>query len=91
MQLRPQTCLGRKPESFPKMSISLKILPAIALAVALSPLAAQARGDHPPGPAKYYVAPLHHDPVMTGSATIDQPTTIYSGRAAQKYPVADGG
>ena len=68
------------------MSISLKILPAIALAVALSPLAAQARGDHPPGPAQYYLAPLHHDPVMTGSATIDQPTTIYSGRAAQNHP-----
>ena len=73
------------------MSISLKILPSIALAVALSPLAAQARSDHPPGPAKYYVATLHHDHVMTGSATIDQPRTIYSGRVAQKYPVADGG
>jgi hypothetical protein len=73
------------------MSISLKILPAIALAVALSPLAAQARGDHSPGPAKYYLAPPHHNPVMTGSATIDEPTTIYSGMAAQKFPVSDGG
>ena len=73
------------------MSISLKILAAVALAVALSPLAAQARGDHPPGPAQYYLAPLHHDPVMTGSATIDNPTTLCSGRTAQMFPVSDGG
>jgi hypothetical protein len=62
------------------MSISSKILPALALAVALSPLAAQARNNPQPGPAQYYLAPLHHqDQVMTGSATIDNPTTIYSG------------
>jgi hypothetical protein len=59
------------------MLFSSKILPAVAFAVALSPLAAQARpADFPPGPAQYYLAPLHHDPVMTGSATIDHPTTI---------------
>ena len=73
------------------MSISLKILPAIALTVALSPLAAQARNDHPPGPAKYYLAPLHHAPVMAGSATIDHPTTIYSGWPVHKFPVSKGG
>jgi hypothetical protein len=78
------------------MSFSLKILPAVALAVALSPLAAQARGDHRPSPAQYYLAPLHHaplhhDPVMTGSATIDKPTTIHSGRTAPMFPVSDGG
>ena len=78
------------------MSISLKILPAITLAVALSPLAAQARSDHPPGPAQYYLAPLHHDPlhnapVMAGSATIDHPTTIYSGGPAPLFPVSAGG
>jgi hypothetical protein len=73
------------------MSISLKILPALALAVALSPLAAQARSDHPPGPAQYYLAPLHHDPVKTDSATTDNPTTIYSGWTAQKFPASAGG
>jgi hypothetical protein len=74
------------------MLFSSKILPAVAFAVALSPLAAQARpADFPPGPAQYYLAPLHHDPVMTGSATIDHPTTIYSGRTAQKFPVSEGG
>ena len=73
------------------MSITLKILPAIALAVALSPLTAQARRDVPPRPATYYLAPLHHDPVKSGSATIDNPRTINSGRTAQKSPVSDGG
>jgi hypothetical protein len=63
------------------MSISLKILPALALAVALSPLAAcQA------------LAPLNHqNQVMTGSATIDDPTTIYSGGPAPLFPVSNGG
>jgi hypothetical protein len=73
------------------MSITLKILPALALAVALSPLAAQARGDHQPGPALHYAPPLHHDPVMKGSATIDNPKTIYSGWTPQMFPVSDGG
>ena len=74
------------------MSISSKILTAVALAVALSPLAAQARGDHPPGPAKYYLAPLNHqDQVMTGSATIDNPTTIYCGVNANAFRDSMGG
>jgi hypothetical protein len=73
------------------MSISLKILSALTIAVALSPLAAQARGDHQLGPAQHYVTPLHHDPVMTGSATIDKPTTVYSGWTAHKFPVSKGG
>ena len=62
------------------MSISSKILTAVALAVALSPLAAQARSDHPPGPAQYYLAPLNHqDQVMTGS------TTMGGNRASADY------
>ena len=74
------------------MSISSKILTAVALAVALSPLAAQARSDHPPGPAQYYLAPLNHqDQVMTGSATIDNPTTIYSGVNANAFGDSMGG
>ena len=73
------------------MSISSKILTVVALAVALSPLAAQARRDVPPGLAKYYLASLHHDPVKSGSATIDNPRTINSSRTAQTFPVSDGG
>jgi hypothetical protein len=74
------------------MSISLKILPAMALAVALSPLAAQAHSNPQSGPAQYYAAPLNHqNQVMTGSATIDDPTTIYSGGPAPLFPVSDGG
>jgi hypothetical protein len=33
-------------------------LAALTIAVALSPLAAQARGDHQLGPARHYVTPL---------------------------------
>ena len=73
------------------MSISLKILPAVALAVTLSPLAAQARPDHPPGPAQYYVTPLHQNQVMTGSDTIDNPTTIYAGVNANSFRDGFGG
>jgi len=69
------------------MSIASKFLPALALAVALSPVAAQARSDAQPSPAQYYLAPLHHqdvqkpahgDRVMVGSATIDSPSPYYS-------------
>ena len=68
------------------MRISSKILPAVALVFALSPLAAHARGEVPPGPAQYYLAPLHHqdqvlnyqDQVVRSSAITDHPETIYS-------------
>jgi hypothetical protein len=82
------------------MSISSKILPAIALAVALTPLAAQARRNPSPGPAQYYLAPLHHQNqhkpvrvsgVMPSSATIDNPTTIYSGVNANAFRDSTGG
>jgi hypothetical protein len=66
------------------MSMSLKFLPALALAVALSPFAAQARSN-PQAPVN------HPDYVMTGSATIDHPTTIYSGGPAPLFPVSIGG
>jgi hypothetical protein len=63
------------------MSMSLKILRALALAVVLSPLA-----------ACQTLGPLNHqDPVMTGSATIDDPTTVYSGAFEPLFPVSDGG
>ena len=74
------------------MRISSKILPAVALVFALSPFAAQARGDVPPGPAQYYLAPLHHqDHVMRGSATIDHPETIYSGVGPNAFRDSMGG
>ena len=74
------------------MRISSKILPAVALVFALSPFAAQARVDVPPGPAQYYLAPLHHqDHVMTGSATIDHPETIYSGVGPNAFRDSMGG
>ena len=77
------------------MSISSKILSAVALAVALSPLAplaAHAERYVPPGPAQYYLAPLHHqDHVMTGSATIDHPETIYSGVGPNAFRDSMGG
>ena len=66
------------------MSITLKILPALALAVALSPFAAQAR-SMPQAPVN------HQDHVMVGSATIDHPTTVYSGWSARLFPTSIGG
>jgi hypothetical protein len=83
----PKSRLGQNPEKVPKMSIASKLLPALALAIALSPVAAQARRTPQPGPAQYYLAPLHHqdalkssyvDKVMVGSATIDRPSPYYS-------------
>jgi hypothetical protein len=83
------------------MSFSPKILPALALAFALSPLAAQARSDRNPGPAQYYLAPLHNDSavqkpvrvseVTPSNATIDNPTTVYSGVTANLFPNSLGG
>ncbi|HEY1856790.1 hypothetical protein [Acidocella sp.] len=72
------------------MSIASKLLPAMALAIALAPLAANAR-DTQPGPAQYYLAPLPHqtvqqhshtDKVMVSSATIDSPSPYYSVSSA---------
>jgi hypothetical protein len=85
------------------MRISSKFLSAVTLAVALSPLvplAAHAKRDVPPGPAQYYLAPLHHqskqNPVRASnitpsSATIGNPTTIYGGVNANSSPDAFGG
>jgi hypothetical protein len=84
------------------MSFSLKILPALALAVALSPVAAQARSAGPAPQLKYYLAPIgtdHATPnnkiriseVMPGSATIDQPTVVYSGVTPTLFPDSVGG
>jgi len=61
------------------MSFTRKTLPALALVVALAPLAAQA------GPQTVRV-----DPITPSSATIDQPTTIYSG-GVNAFPDSFGG
>jgi hypothetical protein len=68
------------------MSIASRLLPTLALAVALSPVAAQARNPQP-RPAQHYLAPRNHqdvqkpshiDKIMVGSATIDSPSPYYS-------------
>jgi hypothetical protein len=63
------------------MFISSKILPVLALAVVLSPLAAQAHGNPQPGPAQ----------LTPSNATIDNPTTIYSGVTANAFRDSMGG
>ena len=84
------------------MSFSRKILPALALAVALSPVAAQARSAGPAPQLKSYLAPIgaYHttsnneirvSEVMRGSATIDQPTLVYSGHTPTLFPESVGG
>jgi hypothetical protein len=80
------------------MSIVSKFLPAIALAAslsplaavaALSPLAAAASSMPQPGPAQVYMAPMYHqDPIAPSSATIDNPTRVYSNHA---FPDSFGG
>ena len=73
------------------MSISSRILPAITLVVALSPLAAQAHSNPQPSLAQYDPAPLNHqNQVMTSSATIDDPTTFYSGGPAPMFRMQPG-
>jgi hypothetical protein len=72
------------------MSFSFKILPALALAVALSPVAAQAHsavsGDHAALNNQVRVSE-----VTPGSATIDKPTIIYSGVNANSFRDSVGG
>jgi hypothetical protein len=67
------------------MLFSRKILLALALAVALVPLAAQAHG------ADAAAQTVRVSPIMPGSATIDQPTAIYGGGGANSFPDSFGG
>ena len=66
------------------MLLTRKILPALALVIAFAPLAAHAQNAHA-APQTVQVSP-----VMVGSATIDQPTTIYSG-GVHAFPNSFGG
>ena len=67
------------------MLFSRKVLPALALAIALAPLAAQAhRADAAPQTVRVSA-------ITPGSATIDQPTTVYGGVGANSFPDSFGG
>ena len=71
------------------MSIVSKLLPAIALVGALSPLAAVASSMPQPAPTQAYMVQMYHqDPIAPSSATIDRPTRIYSN---QEFPDSFGG
>ena len=67
------------------MSRTLKILPALALAIALAPLAAQAHNAN--------TAPqtVRVSPITPSSATIDHPTIIYGGVGVNSFRDSFGG
>jgi hypothetical protein len=67
------------------MSLALKILPALALAIALAPLAAQAHG------AETAAQMVHVSAITPSSATIDNPTTVYGGVNANSFHDSVGG
>jgi hypothetical protein len=67
------------------MSLALKNLPALVLAVALSPLAAQAHG------ADVARQTVRVSPITPSSATIDHPTVIYGGVGANSFLDSFGG
>ena len=67
------------------MSLSIKLIPAIALALALSPVAAQARG------AKAVHQNVTVYELTPSSATIDNPTTVYGGVNANSFRDSVGG
>jgi hypothetical protein len=67
------------------MSLSIQTLPAIALVISLSPLAAQAhRGDAVPQTVRV-------SEITPSSATIDNPTTVYGGVNANSFRDSVGG
>jgi hypothetical protein len=61
------------------MSLSIRILPAIALAIALSPLAAQADSADAASQA------VRVSEITPSEATIDNPTTVYGGVNANSF------
>ena len=67
------------------MNLSMKILPAMALAIALSPFAAQAQSAQKSAHTHGY---NHVDKVMVTSATVDIPTHVYSN---DLFPGSFGG
>ena len=67
------------------MSLSIKIIPAVALAIAISPLAAQAHGADAASQA------VRVSEFAPSSATIDNPTTVYGGVNANSFRDSVGG
>ena len=67
------------------MSLSIKLLPAIALAIALSPIAAQARAAN----AAHHNITVYE--LTPSSATMDNPTTVYGGVNANSFRDSIGG
>jgi len=67
------------------MSLTFKILPTLALAIALSPLAAQAHSATAAPPM------VHVSAVTPSSATIDHPTVVYGGVSQNAFPDSFGG
>jgi hypothetical protein len=71
------------------MKLSIKLVPAMALAIALSPFAAQAQAAPQPALLQHLQTYSRHgDAVMVGSSTIDSPTHIYSNDV---FPDSFGG
>jgi len=68
------------------MKLAMKLVPAMALAIALSPFAAQAQSAPQLAPLQY--TQTHADAVMVGSSTIDSPTHVYSNNV---FPDSFGG
>jgi hypothetical protein len=67
------------------MSLPIKILPVIALAIAVSPLAVQAHSANGGLPA------VRVSEITPSSATIDSPTTVYGGVSANSFRDSVGG
>ena len=67
------------------MSLTRKILPALALTIALAPLAAQAQS------ADVSRQTVGVSTIMPGSATIDHHTTVYGGVGVNSFPDSFGG
>ena len=71
------------------MKLSVKFVPAMALAIALSPFTAQAQAAPQPAPLQHtQTYSRNADAVMVGSSTIDSPTHVYSNDV---FPDSFGG
>jgi hypothetical protein len=67
------------------MSLPIKIFPVIALAIAASPLAAQAHSANAASQA------VRVSEITPSSATIDSPATVYGGVNANSFRDSVGG
>jgi hypothetical protein len=75
------------------MSLTFKILPALALAIALSPFAAQAQSAVVAQPHSAVAAAqtVRMSSVAPSSATVDHPTVVYGGVGVNSFPDSFGG